>query len=96
MSALRYLAVALVAAGLAGCGKGSKDPPKTAEQQRAEREAFEQKREERAMQDPEKVFGRALKTQERAAKKAEAHRQKVVEDAEKQDAENSKSDDKAK
>ena len=95
-SALRYFAVALVAASLVGCGKGSKDPPKTAEQQRAEREALEQKREEAVMQDPEKDIGRALKTQEKSAKRAEAQRQKIVEEAEKRNAESNKDEGKVK
>ncbi len=89
--ALRFAAITLVAIGLAGCGKG-KDAPKTADHQRAEREAFEKKREERAMQNPDEVFAKALKTQERAAKRAEAHRNKVVDEAQKRDEEGNKNE----
>ena len=95
-SALRYFGVALVALSLVGCGKANKDPPKTAEQQRAEREALEQKREERVMQDPEKDISRALKTQEKSAKRAEAQRQKIIEEAEKRNVESNKDESKVK
>jgi hypothetical protein len=80
MSGLRLFAVALVAIGVAGCGKG-KDATKTAGQQRTERETFEKQREERAMQNPDQVFGKALKGQEAAAKRSADYRKKVDDDA---------------
>lgn len=70
----------LAAASLAGCSKGSKDAPKTAEQARVEREAFEKQREERAMQQPDQVFGKALNGQEAAAKRSADYRKKVDDD----------------
>ncbi len=82
MSGLRLFAIALVAIGLAGCGKG-KDEPKSREQQRAEREAFIKQREERAMQNPDKVFGKALKGQEASAQRSADYRKKVDDEAQK-------------
>ena len=94
----RHLSLALVVsiACLAGCGKSGKDAPKSAEQQRTEREAYEQKREERAMQNPDQVFGKALKSQETASKRSEAHRKKVVDDAQKRYEDGDKNSEKSK
>ncbi len=86
---LRAAAVCLLAAAcLAGCSK--KEPAKTPEQLRAEREAFEEKRTERAMQNPDKVFGKAQGTQERAAAKAEAERKRLSDEYERKQEEAAK------
>ncbi len=92
----RALVIALAVASLTSCGKSKKDAPKSAEQQRAEREAFELKREERAMQNPDQVFGKALKSQETAAKRSEAHRKKVDDEAQKRYEEGEKNSGKGK
>ncbi|MBL8517633.1 MAG: hypothetical protein JNM76_11780 [Betaproteobacteria bacterium] len=82
----KLLALALIAAvGLVGCGK--KDEAKTREQQRAERDAFIKQREERAMQNPDKVFGKAQGVQERSAAKAEAERKRLSDEYERKQAE---------
>lgn len=88
-------AIALVAVGLTACGKG-KDEPKTAEQQRAEREAFTKAREERAMQNPDQVFGKALKGQEAAAKRSADYRKKVDEETLKREQEAAKDEGKTR
>jgi len=97
MPAWRAFAIALVAVGLVACGKGKgKDEPKTAEQQRAEREAFIKAREERAMQNPDQVFGKALKGQEAAAKRSADYRKKVDEETLKREQEAARDEGKSK
>ena len=96
MSALRVFAIAFAVVSLLGCGKSGKDAPKTADQQRVEREALEKAREERAVPNPDQMFDKALKTQERAAKRAEAQRQKILDDAAKRSDESNKNEGKAK
>ena len=68
---------------LPACGKREPDSKAAQEQQRAARDAEEKRREEKTLANPDKMFDRALKTQENSAKRAAEYRKKVDDEAQK-------------
>jgi hypothetical protein len=77
------VAIAVIALLVSACGKRDADVQATQEKQRAAREAEEKRREEKTMANPDKVFDRALKSQEKSAQRSAEHRKKVDDEAQK-------------